>query len=120
MNMPLRDGLGSERWQTARRFLNSFARLAFLTAVCSSPGYAYCWYSNIEVQSNGTVHGWAVTDVYAGSYIHTAYVYTTLRSPQNRTASASYSDYDIARAEADFKKNLITSEVLALMTYLTR
>jgi len=25
-----------------------------------------------------------------------------------------------ARAEADFKKNLITSEVLALMTYLTR
>jgi hypothetical protein len=62
--------------------------MSALTFSAALPSYAYSWYSGASVGSDGTVYGWGVTDATPppGMY-HTAYVYTTLTSPNGRVAN---------------------------------
>ena len=75
-------------WGIVRTIARRFACIAILTVVFASPGYGYAWYSGTSVGSNGIVYGWGFTDAHAHMYVHTAYVTTTLRSPNGRVASS--------------------------------
>ena len=72
-------------WRPA---LIRFAWLAVLTLVFANPGHGYAWYSGTSMASDGGMLGWGFTDASAYMYIHTAYVTTTLRSPNGRVASS--------------------------------
>jgi hypothetical protein len=64
-----------------------FAAILMVSAAPAS--YSYSLYSGSSVGANGTVYGWGVTDGTPPpgfQMIHTAYVKTTLTSPNGRTA----------------------------------
>jgi len=75
---------------TRRAFI--LASLTTVLAALVSPlrVWAVAGYSGASAGSDGTVYGWGVTDVTTYSYIHTAYVTTTLRSPNGRTATRAW------------------------------
>ncbi len=58
--------------------------VAFLTVI---PAYGWDTYSGSSVGSDGTTYGWGVTNAPQAGYLHTAYVTTTLTSPNGRTHS---------------------------------
>jgi hypothetical protein len=74
--------------------------IVILVALLSPPTVWGATYSGASVGSNGTTYGWGVTNVTTGSYIHTAYVTTTLRSPKGRTAIRNWqSAWNSVRAD---------------------
>jgi hypothetical protein len=75
----------------------------FLPLVLARPSYPYSVSSHTEVQSDGTAHGWGITDATPPpgfAMVHTAYVRTTLTSPNGRTAySGTRTGANVVRAD---------------------
>jgi hypothetical protein len=81
------------RWSGSLSSIFVAALAILLTLVVAPPARAYTVSSHTEVQSDGTVHGWGITDATPPpgfAMVHTAYIRTTLTSPNGRTAYSAH------------------------------
>ncbi len=90
------------------------AALLFAPRAAEAMTYGRVTYSDISVDSNGTIYGWGITDANsAGCYCHTAKVTTTITSPQGRTQTASdiYGGRGHEYARADVSLGFLSTDV---------